>query len=102
MPDNVPQEAIAAAAIRSSPTLLGRVTRIVAGLVERYGDEGRASYAALTKNGRATLDAAAPLHCARVRQLVLDRLTAQQVEQLSEISRVLLDGLEGAGTTRGS
>ena len=64
------------------------------GLVQRHSGDGRAIYAAITAAGRATLKAAAPGHGQQVRRLVLDRLTSQQIDQLTEISRTILDGLD--------
>jgi DNA-binding MarR family transcriptional regulator len=66
------------------------------GLVERHSGDGRASYAAITADGRAALKAAAPRHRQQVRRLVLDRLTPQQIDQLAEISRMILDGLDAS------
>ena len=63
------------------------------GLVERHSGEGRASYVAITAEGRAALAAAAPAHSRHVRRLVFDRLTQQQTQQLGQISRTILDGL---------
>jgi DNA-binding MarR family transcriptional regulator len=62
-------------------------------LVERQTDDSRASYVALTPQGRAALKAAAPLHRRQVRNLVLDRITPDQLAQLGAISRTILDGL---------
>ena len=66
------------------------------GLVERHSGDGRASYAAITADGRAALAAAAPRHRQQVRRLVLDRLTPRQIGQLGEISRTILDGLDAS------
>jgi DNA-binding MarR family transcriptional regulator len=63
------------------------------GLVERQTDDSRASYAALTLQGRAALKAAAPRHRRQVRDLVIDRITPEQLAQLGAISRIILDGL---------
>jgi DNA-binding MarR family transcriptional regulator len=63
------------------------------GLVERHSGGSRAIYAAITNVGRAALTAAVPRHTKQVRRLVLDRLTPQQIDQLAEISRTILDGL---------
>ena len=63
------------------------------GLVERHSGDGRASYVAITVAGLAALKAAVPRHTQEVRRLVLDRLTPQQVDQLTEISRKILDGI---------
>jgi DNA-binding MarR family transcriptional regulator len=64
-------------------------------LVRRHTGDGRAIHAAITPAGRSALKAAVPAHTQEVRRLVLDRLTAQQVDQLAEISRAILDGLTG-------
>ena len=66
------------------------------GLVQRYSGDGRASYAAVTAAGLAALTAAVPRHTQEVRRLVLDRLTPQQVDQLADISRTILNGLHRA------
>ena len=63
------------------------------GLVERRSGDGRAIYAVITADGRAALSAAVPRHRQQVRRLVLDRLTPQQIDQLAEIFRTILDGL---------
>jgi DNA-binding MarR family transcriptional regulator len=66
------------------------------GLVERHSGDGRAIYAAITVDGRAALKSAAPRHRQQVRRLVLDRLTPQQIDQLTEISCTILDGLDAS------
>jgi hypothetical protein len=40
--------------------------------------------------------AAAPRHRQQVPRLVLDRLTHQQIDQLTDISRAILDGLDAS------
>ena len=68
-----------------------QLTRMGArGLVERSSGEGRSSYAAITDAGRSALRAAAPAHLAHVRDLVVDPLTPEQVDQLGVISRAIL------------
>ena len=64
------------------------------GLVERLNGDGRAVYVAITPEGRAALEAAAPPHRRHVRHLFLDRLTPEQIDQLADISRTILDGLD--------
>ena len=64
------------------------------GLVERQCGDARASYVQVTPQGLATLSQAAPGHSRHVRQLVIDRLTPQQLDQLAEISAAILDGLQ--------
>jgi DNA-binding MarR family transcriptional regulator len=64
------------------------------GLVERLNGDGRAIYVAITPGGRAALEAAVPPHRRHVRHLFLDRLTPEQIDQLADISRTILDGLD--------
>jgi DNA-binding MarR family transcriptional regulator len=64
------------------------------GLVQRHSGDGRAVHATITAAGLAALQAAAPGHTRQVRHLVLDRLTPQQIDQLADISRTILDGLD--------
>jgi DNA-binding MarR family transcriptional regulator len=61
------------------------------GLVERR-NEGRTSFAIITDAGRQAQESARPAHARHVRRMVFDRLTDQQVEQLAEISRAVLQG----------
>ena len=92
-----------ALASRTNSTLprLSHVVRKLAdrGLVERFpcpGD-GRATNARLTDNGWTKLEAAAPGHVAQVRDLVIDRLTPEQVAQLADIAGALLTRLDPDG-----
>ncbi|MHC3471114.1 MarR family winged helix-turn-helix transcriptional regulator [Streptomyces sp. 7R007] len=55
----------------------------------------RGSIAALTDEGMAVLERTAPGHVEIVRAALFDRLSAEQVEQLEEISSVILKALEG-------
>jgi DNA-binding MarR family transcriptional regulator len=57
----------------------------------------RQVHAQLTEAGFAVVKAAAPGHVQQVRRLVFDRLSPAQVDQLAEITRVLLGGLAEAG-----
>jgi DNA-binding MarR family transcriptional regulator len=54
----------------------------------------RGSYAVLTDRGFAALEAAAPGHVTEVREKLFDRLTPEQVEQLGEISKAILNGVD--------
>jgi DNA-binding MarR family transcriptional regulator len=63
------------------------------GLVKRHSGDGQASYATITAAGLAALEAAVPGHTQQVRRLVVDRLTPQQIDQLADISRTILDGI---------
>jgi DNA-binding MarR family transcriptional regulator len=53
----------------------------------------RGSFAMLTDEGFAALEAAAPGHVTEVRQRLFDQLTPEQVEQLGDISAAILRGL---------
>ena len=52
--------------------------------------------AALTDAGRELLRAAAPVHVAQIRELILDPLTADEREQLGTILTKLLPGVAAA------
>ncbi len=64
-------------------------------------DDGRAVVAGLTTAGRARLQAARRTHSAKVRELLLDRLTTVQKETLGSAWAAVLAGLDddGAGTS---
>lgn len=79
-----------------------RLSHAIARL-ERHGwvcrvpcpDDRRSTLARLTDDGFAVLAEAAPGHVATVRTHLFDRLSAEQVGQLREICRAVLDGLDG-------
>lgn len=52
--------------------------------------DGRCHFAELTDAGRAALQEATPRHLRYAKERVLDRLSAEQVSQLREISEILL------------
>lgn len=54
----------------------------------------RGSFAVLTDKGFAALEAAAPGHVTAVREKLFDVLTPEQIEQLGEISKAILHGLD--------
>jgi DNA-binding MarR family transcriptional regulator len=56
-------------------------------------EDRRSTFAQLTEEGFAALAAAAPGHVRAVRRQLFDRLTPEQVGQLREITRAVLDGL---------
>lgn len=58
----------------------------------------RGQVAVLTDTGFGTLAAAAPGHVESVRRHLIDRLTAQQIEQLREISEAIAGPLLGKPT----
>jgi len=61
---------------------------------ERAGDDGRGFLAVLTDAGYAKVVEAAPGHVEKVRELIFDALTPQQVAQMGEICRAILDRAE--------
>ncbi|MHA7268661.1 MarR family winged helix-turn-helix transcriptional regulator [Arthrobacter sp. HLT1-20] len=92
-----------ALAARTNATL-PRLSRVVSrledsGLVERAlcAEDRRATNVLLTEAGWAKVVAAAPGHVAAVRELVIDALTAEQVQQLSAISCAVLKRLDPEG-----
>lgn len=68
------------------------------GLVERRVCEtdGRGVWATITRKGRSAIEAAAPHHVEDARRLLIDQLSAAQVEALAEISEKVLAGLPTA------
>ncbi|MFF4491366.1 MarR family winged helix-turn-helix transcriptional regulator [Streptomyces sp. NPDC001544] len=60
----------------------------------------RGSIAALTDEGMAVLERAAPGHVETVRASLFDQLTPEQVEQLEEICGGIVRALQGDGTAR--
>lgn len=56
---------------------------------EHCDDDRRGLWAVLTDEGERLLRRAAPGHATRVRSLVFDRLTGEQIAQLSSIIRAL-------------
>lgn len=69
------------------------------GFVERVPcpENGRATNARLTADGRAKMRAAAPGHVATVRRHVVDALTPEQAEQLAAISEAILERIDPSG-----
>ena len=65
------------------------------GWIERQDCETdrRGQLARLTDTGFAALEAAAPGHVEAVRELVIDRLSPEQVDQLADIAGSVLSGL---------
>ncbi len=78
------------------PRLSHVVTRLVnRGYLERSPcpDDKRATNATLTPTGWEHLRASAPGHVATVRRLVIDPLTAEQIDQLHQIAATIRDRL---------
>ncbi|MEU6167289.1 MarR family winged helix-turn-helix transcriptional regulator [Streptomyces tanashiensis] len=63
---------------------------------ENCPSDKRGQFAQLTDEGAEVLRRNAPGHVAAVRQAMFDRLSADQVEQLGAIMRVMAEGLEPA------
>jgi len=66
---------------------------VAGGLVAREpsSDDRRVTLAVLTDDGMATLTAAAPVHVAGVRRLLLDRLTREQIQVLGDAFAAVRD-----------
>ena len=62
------------------------------GLVERQEcpSDARGLFVALTPEGRATIENAAPQHVADVRQTFVDQMTPEQLDVLAEVSEKVL------------
>jgi DNA-binding MarR family transcriptional regulator len=78
-----------------------RVSRLVdemvrAGLVDREAnpDDGRSSFASLSKVGRARLEKAAPAHRATVADAMSGSLTGAEIQQLADLLEKLNTGSE--------
>jgi DNA-binding MarR family transcriptional regulator len=88
---------------RTSATLprLSHVVRRLEerGLVERFPcpEDKRATNARLTDQGWEKVVEAAPGHAATVRDMVVDALSAEQIDQLREISDAILRRLDPEG-----
>ncbi|MFP5318978.1 MAG: MarR family winged helix-turn-helix transcriptional regulator [Acidimicrobiia bacterium] len=69
------------------------------GLLRREACETdrRGTFAVLTDEGFARLEAVAPGHVAEVRRLLFDHLDGPQVKALEDISRAVLEGRRKAG-----
>ena len=94
-------------AARTNATLT-RLSHVVTrleerGYVERFPctEDGRATNARLTDAGWAKVVATAPGHVAKVRDTVVDVLSAEQLDQLSGISAALLARLDPHGPLLG-
>ena len=63
------------------------------GLVQRETFGSRGIIVAITTDGRRTIEKAAPAHAQHVRRFFADRLTPTQLDELADMSRILLEGL---------
>ena len=99
-PDRVLRMSELASAAESSRSRLSHaVARLEeAGWVLREScpTDRRGSFARITDDGFAALDAAAPGHVESVRQHLFDKLTPDQVAQLGTICDIVIDGLRPA------
>jgi DNA-binding MarR family transcriptional regulator len=64
---------------------------------EACPSDGRYTNAVLTEQGWATVVAGAPGHVDAVRTLILDALTATELDQLGDMARRILDRLDADG-----
>ncbi|MCO1656796.1 MarR family winged helix-turn-helix transcriptional regulator [Pseudonocardia humida] len=96
-PDRTRRMSDLAAATQSSQSRLSHaVSRLEAnGWVRRSQcpDDRRGTLATLTEQGMAVLREAAPGHVRTVREHLFDRLTPEQVEQLTDIWQTVLEGM---------
>ncbi|MCV2490985.1 MarR family transcriptional regulator [Geodermatophilus sp. YIM 151500] len=90
---------------RQTNATLPRLSHVVSrledrGLVERFPcqDDRRATNARLTARGWARVQAAAPGHVATVRHHVIDALTDEQIDQLTDIGQAILARLDPTGS----
>jgi DNA-binding MarR family transcriptional regulator len=61
---------------------------------EPCDDDRRGAFVAVTKHGRAEIEAAAPGHVAAVRRLFIDRLTDEQLDTIGVASEAVLAALD--------
>lgn len=71
------------------------------GLLQRDGhvDGGQSPMISLTEAGRAAVDAAAPAHVARVRELFFDVLSPEQVQVMGDAAAAVLENVAGVTDT---
>ncbi len=71
------------------------------GLLQRDGhvDGGQSPMISLTEAGRAAVDAAAPAHVARVRELFFDVLSLEQVQVMGDAAAAVLENVAGVTDT---
>lgn len=72
-----------------------------AGYIRRETDQRdrRSTNATLTPAGQAAVRAAAPGHVATTRRLVFDALTAEQIDQLTQVCSAILTRIDPEGAT---
>lgn len=91
---------LAAGTNATLPRLSHVVTRLERrGIVERtpHADDRRATNVRLTDTGRRELVRATPGHIELVRRVVIDSLSGEQLEQLTDISRSVTRALDPHG-----
>jgi DNA-binding MarR family transcriptional regulator len=90
-----------ASSANSSLSRLSHVVRRLAGnrlVVKRVSaDDGRVSVVELTKAGLRRVSAAAPLHVAKVRELVVDPLTKADLIRLGKTAQAITDRIAESG-----
>jgi DNA-binding MarR family transcriptional regulator len=86
--DRMRMSDLACSSVESRSRLSHHITRLEArGLVEREScpSDRRGSFAVLTPEGRATIEAVAPHHVAGVRRHLLDHLSAEELRTLGTV-----------------
>jgi DNA-binding MarR family transcriptional regulator len=66
---------------------------------EECAEDRRGAYVVLTPTGRRAIEQAAPAHVELVQQVVFDVLTERQVDELTAITRTVLQRLEASRPT---
>ncbi|MCC3763385.1 MarR family winged helix-turn-helix transcriptional regulator [Glycomyces sp. TRM65418] len=64
---------------------------------EECAEDGRGAFVAITAQGRATIEAAAPKHVATVRRLVVDALSPEEFQALGDLADRVLAHMEQGG-----
>ncbi|MBD0839827.1 MarR family winged helix-turn-helix transcriptional regulator [Streptomyces sp. TRM68416] len=62
---------------------------------EECAEDGRGAFVVITEQGRAAIEAAAPLHVEAVRALFLDHVTPAELRTLGQISERVVAKLDG-------
>jgi DNA-binding MarR family transcriptional regulator len=69
---------------------------------EECAEDGRGAFVAITGEGRAVIEAAAPKHVATVRRLVVDALSPEEFQALGDLSERLLTHIERGADAQAS
>lgn len=66
---------------------------------EKCESDRRGAYVVITTQGRKEIAAAAPGHAAAVRQLFIDRLSAEELDVIGDAAERVLEALDGSPRT---